>query len=590
MATAFPLKRFWSNAPPWLLMGAAVVLLPIVTFMTLTSISREKELTTRLMTEKGAALIRSFEAGTRTGMMGMRGGAFKLQRLLSETAMQPDIVYLMVTDEAGIIVAHNDLSLIGSGYGGHLDLAAVAASSRLHWRMLDSPDGTKVFEVYRKFSPARPRPAMRPGRMMHGQGMMPEFDPNLGLDSPPRFIFVGFDMTAIEKVRLAEIRHAVFMGIILLLVGFAGIMLLFILQSYRATRASLARIKAFSDNVVENMPIGLVALDGDGRIAAFNQAAEALLNREAGAVTGRPAVEVLPSQLLETLHDAENRIAPVEKEIDCPVAANRSVPLEVGASLLQDESGKALGRILLFKDLTEVRALRSEIARNQRLATVGRLAAGVAHEIRNPLSSIKGFATYFKERYREVPEDQQTAAIMIQEVDRLNRVVTQLLEFARPVTIRPQQVSVRRLLQDSLALVEKQAAEKQIGVELLEPLPEKPVMLDPDRLSQVLLNLYLNAVDAMGAEGKLTVTASLAPDGRQLDIAVRDTGVGISAPDLNHIFDPYFTTKSTGTGLGLAIAHNILETAGGQISVESKPNQGTVFRIQWPVTPASDGH
>ena len=127
---------------------------------------------------------------------------------------------------------------------------------------------------------------------------------------------------------------------------------------------------------------------------------------------------------------------------------------------MRDESGRFAGSILLFKDLTEVRTLRQEIARHQRLATVGRLAAGVAHEIRNPLSSIKGFATYFKERYRENPQDAQTAAIMIQEVDRLNRVVSQLLEFARPVNIIPRPTAIAVLIADSLKLIETPGAGK----------------------------------------------------------------------------------------------------------------------------------
>ena len=577
-------KRFWMNAPPWLLIGAAVVLLPIVAFMTISNIHREKELTTRLMMEKGAALIRSFEAGTRTGMMGMRGGIFKLQHLLTETAQQTDIVHLLVTDKTGIIVAHNDLKAIGSGYGQELDLSLTADNEDLQWRQLDYPDGTKLFEVYRKFSPARPPRGMRPRHGMHGQGMMPGFNRDLGLEAPPQIIFVGFDMTAIEKARMADIRHAVFMAVILLLVGLAGIMLLFILQSYRVTRASLAEIKAFSDNVVENMPIGLVALDGSGRIAAFNQTAEVLLGRNALELIGKPAAASLPQQLMGPLEDAQNSDSVVEAEINCPISDDKNIPLEIGASQLQDEKGNMLGRILLFKDLTEVRSLRDEVARTQRLATVGRLAAGVAHEIRNPLSSIKGFATYFKERYREIPEDQQTAGIMIQEVDRLNRVVTQLLEFARPVTIRPRDISLRQLLQDSLLLIEKQAKQEQTTIELVEPVAEDNIKLDPDRMSQVLLNLYLNALEAMSPNGVLAVAAAFDQARQQLEIKVSDTGSGIPAEDLAHVFDPYFTTKSTGTGLGLAIAHNIVETAGGQILVESKVDQGTTFTIIWPVT------
>ena len=203
----------------------------------------------------------------------------------------------------------------------------------------------------------------------------------------------------------------------------------------------------------------------------------------------------------------------------------------------------------MLKDLSDVRRLQKEVARNQRLATVGSLAAGVAHEIRNPLSSIKGFATYFKERYREVPEDLHIADIMIQEVDRLNRVVGQLLEFARPVNITARPVSLKSFIEDSLKLVERQAEEKRIRVRTRFPADAARVIIDPDRMSQVMLNLYLNAIDAMESSGgDLEVAVDAVGDGRLLRVDISDTGAGIATADLAHIFDPYFTTKASGNG------------------------------------------
>ena len=213
---------------------------------------------------------------------------------------------------------------------------------------------------------------------------------------------------------------------------------------------------------------------------------------------------------------------------------------------------------------------------------MGRLAAGVAHEIRNPLSSIKGFATYFKERYPDKPEDQQTANIMIQEVDRLNRVVGQLLEFARPISVKPRLISLQALLKDSVKLIEDRAAEKDISIHTQNAVQVDEVWGDPDRINQILLNLYLNAIDAMKSGGALKVGLSSEGNGRQFIISVSDTGCGISAQNLSQIFDPYFTTKSSGTGLGLAIAHNAIEAMGGRIKVKSDPGKGTTFMITIP--------
>ena len=213
---------------------------------------------------------------------------------------------------------------------------------------------------------------------------------------------------------------------------------------------------------------------------------------------------------------------------------------------------------------------------------MGRLAAGVAHEIRNPLSSIKGFATYFKERYPDQPQDQQTAAIMIQEVDRLNRVVGQLLEFSKPISIKPQKVSLSSLVANSIKLIEDRVDEKNITVNIQNSARVDDVRIDPDRTNQILLNLYLNAVDAMEDGGKLTVDFSSGSDRSDIHITVSDTGRGISPEHLTKVFDPYFTTKSSGTGLGLAIAYNIVETMGGAIKVTSNPGKGTSFSVTIP--------
>ena len=582
--------QFWTGVPPWALIGAVVVLLPLFTFMTMASINRQQEKSTQLLLEKGAALIRSFEAGTRTGMMGMMGmqrGGFRLQQLLTETAQQPDIVHLLVADIDGEIIAHNNLKLVGVSYDDNLDLKKISEAKTLQWRILDYPDGSRVFEVYRRFSPTE-----RPAGRMHGSGMMRrrmqrfsgENENDGGaVGDAAKIIFVGLDMTAIEEAHRTDIRHAVIMGLILLLVGFGGITLLFLFQSYRVTRASLSRIKAFSDNVVENMPIGLIALDNQQRVAAFNHAAEALMKRSYHDVMGQAAAEILPTELCAQLNGPEIRDRIIEKELDCTVRSGQIVPLEIGVSLLADEKGARLGYVILFKDLTEIRALRREIERSQRLASVGRLAAGVAHEIRNPLSSIKGFATYFKQRYQEVPEDQQTADIMIQEVDRLNRVVGQLLEFARPVNVSPNSTSLKGLIADSTKLVEQQARDKEITIDTRYSADFDEINLDADRLNQVLLNIYLNAIEAMAPGGKLRVEIFGNDQNGQLKIQVSDTGMGIAKENLSQIFDPYFSTKSSGTGLGLAIAHNIVEAMGGTIEVESKAGRGTTFTIKIPL-------
>ncbi len=575
------IKQYWTRIPAWIFIGTALVLLPIFTLTTLSDINRQKENMTRVLVEKGAALIRSFEAGTRTGMMGRMQRGFKLEHLLAETAQQSDIAYLLITDAEGRILNHSDPDRVGQIHVTPIDFKGPSDEGKVHWRWIRSAEGETVFEVYRRFMPNLPF-RRHPSRsmMMQPMGPPPGRDPQT--PPPPRYVFVGLDAGPIAAARRADVRHTLVMGVISLFIGAAGILLLFLAQSYRTARTSLSRIKAFSDNLVEKMPIGLVAIDEQRRIASCNDVAQSILGLPPDQAIGRQARQVLPAELRQVVERLESGREAIEEELECSLADGSRIPLAVSASVLRDENAATLGVVLLLKDLREIEALRRQIQRNQRLVSVGRLAAGVAHEIRNPLSSIKGFATYFQERHRDKPEDQQIASIMIQEVDRLNRVIGQLLDFARPVKINRKPVAVKDLMDKSVKMIERQAADKHISVVKRITLPVDTVRVDADRLNQVLLNLYFNALDAMEAGGQLTIEVAPSANSGEFAVIVRDTGCGMHPVELGHIFDPYYTTKADGTGLGLAIAHNIVDAHGGRISMESRPGQGTVCTVVLP--------
>ncbi|MGD2030658.1 MAG: ATP-binding protein [Desulfobacterales bacterium] len=583
MAKKIKNNRFWAGVPPWIFMGAVVVLFPIFAFMTFQNITRQKENSFRLLLEKGAALIRSFEAGTRTGI-GFSWSKVQLQKLLTETAQQHDIVYLLVTDTNGNILAHNNPGYIGKMHGKELNLRRIVHKETIKWRIVSNPEGKKIFEVFRKFSPVERGLNVGNGHMMMQLWFQQGMNQRLDIPTFNPIIFVGLDMASIEEAIQADTRNTMVMGMILLLIGFAGITLLFLAQNYRATRMSLSRIKAFSDTLVENMPIGLVAIDNHRKVTSLNHVAGFILSLSAEEVIGENANQVVPEELLKLVENLDTENGVLEKEIDCTVREGKIIPLEVSASLLKDENGIFLGYVLLFKDLSEVRSLRKEVVRSQRLASIGRLAAGVSHEIRNPLSSIKGFATYFKERYHDVPENQQISNLMIQEVDRLNRVVGQLHEFARPITVSKKPINIRTFLENSLKLIENQASEANINIQTRLDAEIDEILADPDRIKQVSLNLYLNAMESMKNGGSLTVWLLKNEEEDGIKIRVQDTGTGINEDDLTHIFDPYFTTKASGTGLGLAIAHNIIEAHDGEIRVDSKLGQGTTVTILLPYT------
>ncbi|MBN1829343.1 MAG: PAS domain S-box protein [Deltaproteobacteria bacterium] len=573
-------KNFLSLSP-FIVIGSVVILLPIFIYMAYNSISTAKVNAQQLLIEKGAALIRSFEAGTRTGVMGMRWGGPEIEWLLQETALQPDIDYLMIADLQGAIVAHSDRTKTRDRLAGELDLQALFDNEGLQWRYVNNAGSGKIFEVFRKFSPTRKGAHCPMGNGPKSDWFRSRICPG-DRTSPHLLIFVGLKTEAIEAALKESIRNTIMTVMVLLLIGFTGIISLAVVQNYREARTSFSRIKAFSDRLVETMPIGLITTDHTGRITVMNDEASAILKIPSADVIGTQGTGVINGQLLASMDNHESSANLSAEEIIYPLKDGTTAALEVIAAPLESDDRSSEGRVILFRDLTELKGLRAEIERSRRLASIGRLAAGVAHEIRNPLSSIKGFATYFSERYREIPGDRKTAEIMVREVDRLNRVVSQLLDFARPMDLHRENESLRTIVDESIAMISLQAENRSIAI-VSEGLDEIGLTaIDPDRIRQVFLNLFLNAVEAMEQGGELRIAGSRDSQRGEVVITISDTGNGIPSEDRDKIFDPYYTTKSTGTGLGLAIAHRIIEAHNGTIRVDSISGEGTTFTIRLP--------
>ena len=572
-------KRSWIVTPPWLIIGAVVILVPVFVFMAMDTINRQKEQTTRLLIEKGAAIIRSFEAGIRTGI-GMRWEGFQLQKLLIETAEHTDIDYLIVTDSDGTILADSEPMRIGTIYETALDLENVIASKQLFWRQIRNSQGADTFEVYRSFLPAsrRPPPFFHPFVERPPMERQPE--------SRRFIIFVGLNMAPIEEAHKQDVQRTIWMAVLFLLIGTAGIISLLLAQGYLSARSSLSRMQAFSESLVENMPVGLLATDAAGNVTACNRTAEEILRLKTGEVLGKKAFDVIPPGCAGLVEMRGQKGRPFEGEINCTLPEGSAITLESVSTSLYEPEGTFIGNIAIFRDMTELKHLQDEVARSRRLASLGGLAAGVAHEIRNPLSSIKGFALYFREKFADAPSDREAADVMIREVDRMNRVITQLIEFARPLTIKIEPVSLPVVIRHALSLIEKDAAQKGINIETDIPEAKWEIPLDADRMTQVFLNLYLNAIAAMERGGLLRVSVAMQDD-KRVRIGVSDTGVGIPADDLPRVFDPYFTTRSSGTGLGLAICHKIVEAHHGEIFLESEIGKGTTAVIILPVAATS---
>ncbi len=581
-----------------LLAGVLLILLPIFTLMTIDRLTRQKELFTQRLIEKGMFLIRTFEAGTRTGMLTMHWGAQRIQTMLYETALQPDVVYLMITTKDGQILAHSDASMVGQIFDAMPEMNSIDTDGgRLYHRLRHFGGSDQTFEVYKRFVPVRSTRGRRGMRrhMRSPRMFVPDESLSVQENRPEKrdwsqaytqsgnekhpgimehYIFAGLSMEKEQFARTMLLKQTIFRGLFFFALGCVGMVALFSFQAYRGAKASLNQVRAFSDNVIHHMPSGLITLDMDHRITSMNQTAKLIF----GKTLDRPFVEWV--KLIEQI-DADREM--VSQETYFELDGGQTVLLDTTASPIVDEHGQTSGYLFLFKDLTQIKELKLKVETNKRLAAIGKLAAGVAHEIRNPLSSIKGFATYFGKRYPDNETDRQTAQIMVSEVERINQSITQLLEFARPMALAKKQVNIKQMIHHSLKLVQYDLDQKQIASTVTFDTRQDEIYTDESRMNQVLLNLYINAVQAMDSGGKLDIRVSDVRQDAWVDIAVCDNGCGIDLADQDLVFDPYYTTRSSGTGLGLSIVHRIVENLSGHIGVESIKDNGSCFTISLPV-------
>ena len=638
---------------PWMLLGAALILGLTLVGLSVRSNQRERAFMVHNLTDRAEALIWALEAGTRTGLRLNPGAVLGLRPLLSETARQPGILYMAVTDVSGAILAQSGDSSPIPGVPDDAvpefaappmlvqpqDIPPLAdVSDRPMWRVRNV-DGKKVFEVFRVFAPlsrSHGQQHMGGGHGPHGMGMMgrmlgyasdvdgpagPDVRDMFGNPPPPPssrggfggrpgpeaprqvvgVALVGFDARPFEDALARDARNNLLSAALAAALGLAGFVSLFWMHNTRRWRRILRDQQAMAAEVVANLPLGLVISDPDGRIAMINDTALGMFGKDraeifpSGATAsrgntdrpGRPArarrLRSLPGLEWEALAGKLAGGARIlEQETTLAVPGIKPLTVSLGGAAMRNEDGAFLGNVFVLRDITEMKRLQADAQRNDRLAALGHLAAGVAHEIRNPLSTIKGVALYIAKRMPMGGREEEAAQRMIDEVERLDRVVSELLEFARPGSFETVQADLGEVIGRALRLAEADLKAKNIAV-VFEMEPGFPlVRISTERLTQALLNLFLNAVQAMERGGTLRVVTRMSPDG-MFSITVADTGPGIPAAIQASIFTPYFTTKSSGTGLGLAIVYQIAEGHGGRVSVGNAPGHGAEFTLTLPV-------
>lgn len=354
--------------------------------------------------------------------------------------------------------------------------------------------------------------------------------------------------------------------------------------------------KIYNEILLQNLTTGVIAADVDGRITVFNNEAEQITGSKSAdlldrSIDGLPAsVRALVQETLRTKERPENR----ELVLD---SAEGGVVVRASSSIFHGEQGHMLGVLLVLTDITALKRLELQIRRSDRLASLGTLSAGMAHEIKNPLVSIKTFAQLLPERYLDSDFRETFSNLIGHEIDRIDSLVNQLLRFARPAKPLLKPMHVHTVLEKSLQLVGHRLYHKEIKLTRSWQADVDTIRADADQLEQVFLNFFLNAMEAMKPGGEMVVSTDIKPaeewvtavtgtngDVREvLRITIRDNGQGIRREDIPHVFDPFFTTKDYGTGLGLSVVHGIIQEHAGQIEVESEISKGTAFHILLPL-------
>ncbi len=362
----------------------------------------------------------------------------------------------------------------------------------------------------------------------------------------------------------------------------------------------LVDLKNYTDNILASLTNGIVTVDLGGRVVTLNPAAELLTGFFKGEVVGRYCSEIFAHtpELSDILMETLASHAPISNVPLTLRRRNRStVPIELSTAQLKGGEGKDLGVIGVFRDLTLVRQLERDLRRSDRLAALGTLAAGLAHEIKNPLTSLLTFTRHLERRFDDPHFRERLQSVVPRELERINGIVERLLELARPARMSFTLVRLPALLDRVVELYANQIEARQIAVvrEYARDVP--PIQADQEAVYRVVVNLVANALDAMPGGGRLTVRAGWSdsrdpllpsrrrPPDRRAKIEVEDTGPGIPPSESDRIFNPFYTTKEGGTGMGLALAHKIVEDHGGTINFQSGRAGGTVFTVVLPLLP-----
>ncbi|MFV0435960.1 MAG: two-component system sensor histidine kinase NtrB [Desulfopila sp.] len=549
------------------LLAATAVLTALLIYSTIDNIHRAENHMLDFVKEKGETIIRVLEAGSRAATMPMMGRGSSLHTLFAESSKADDLVFIRLVRGDGALVDQ-----VGYALPTTLAAASLAALAKSGETLVQAEPQQQTIIVSRQFQTPQPLMGMHPGDLAAGS-------------TPPRapanryVISIGIHTREFEKAKRQDIDHALFMGALLFLVGSAGLYLAYLYQRVRLAKTTLATMQLYLESIIESIPAGLATLDSQKRIVSCNRNFEKLTNASLAQLTTRDLADVLPQGALPSTESFREH---VEVSGRLKGSDGASIPVQITRSQLVDQRQMPIGQVLVVRDMRAIHELERQLERSRRLAALGKMAAGIAHELRNPLGTLRGFSQYFG-KHADSTEGKEYAELMVSEVDRLNETISALLQFARPRDPQFKQCSLHELFTRAQLLM---ASDMKAGeITFTASQPAITLWADPDLLLQVLLNLLQNSIKATDPGGKVSLTATL--QGKNIHIRVTDTGRGMTEQVRDHMFDPFFTTMQTGTGLGLAVSHQIIEQHRGSFVVRTMQGQGTTVTVILPHEPTT---
>jgi two-component system sensor histidine kinase PilS (NtrC family) len=356
-------------------------------------------------------------------------------------------------------------------------------------------------------------------------------------------------------------------------------------EQLKEANKTLANLRVLHERIVESIRSGLITTDLEGNIYTFNVTAAEITGYKAEEMRGKSIFALFGNiklPIADSLDATDTGEQPPRFETDIITPEGFAVRVGYGISPLFSETGEKTGLILTFQDLTDIRSMEENVRRKDRLAAVGRVAAGLAHEIRNPLGAMRGAIQVLQLKTPPESAEASLMEIILRESDRLNKIITNFLTYARPRVSNFSETDVREAVSDTFTLLKHSPDIKEIH-HLETDLPDKPVLIsaDPTQLKQIFWNLARNAIQAMEAGGTLSIKLEQL-NAERIRIVFKDTGCGMAANQVEQLFEPFSTSTTGGTGLGLSIVYQIIRDHNGTINVRSLEGGGTTITVELP--------